>query len=72
LCRYHHHNFASRGWTCRINADRLPEWRPPRWLDRDQTPRTNSRIAAQLDTWRRRRRRSPNRNGRERFSPRRE
>ena len=30
LCRYHHHNFASRGWDCQINPDGLPEWRPPR------------------------------------------
>src|SRR5688500_7567412 len=33
LCRYHHHNFHSRGWTCRINDDGLPEWTPPRWVD---------------------------------------
>ncbi len=24
LCRYHHHNFAARGWTCRINPDGHP------------------------------------------------
>lgn len=48
LCRYHHHNFASRGWTCRLNADRIPERRPPRWLDRNQKPLINSRIAAHL------------------------
>ncbi len=48
LCRYHHHNFASRGWTCRLNTDGIPEWRPPRWLDRDQKPLINSRIAAHL------------------------
>ena len=34
LCAYHHHNFAQRGWTCTIEADRLPSWIPPRWLDR--------------------------------------
>ena len=33
LCRYHHHNFASRGWICRLNSDRLPEWIPPTWVD---------------------------------------
>jgi hypothetical protein len=54
LCRYHHHNFAGRGWTCRINLDGLPEWRPPRWVDRDQKPLINSRILAQLQTWKRR------------------
>jgi hypothetical protein len=57
LCRYHHHNFASRGWTCRINDDRLPEWRPPRWVDQDQKPLLNSRITAQLTAPRRRQRR---------------
>ena len=46
LCVYHHHNFATRGWTCRINPDGLPEWRPPRWVDRDQKPMINTRIQA--------------------------
>jgi hypothetical protein len=57
LCRYHHHNFANRGWTCRINDDRLPEWRPPRWVDRDQKPLLNSRITAQLAAPKRKRQR---------------
>jgi Domain of unknown function (DUF222) len=48
LCRYHHHNFATCGWTCRINADGLPEWRPPRHVDRAQKPIINSRIIGQL------------------------
>jgi hypothetical protein len=38
VCRYHHHNFASRGWTCHINPAGLPEWTPPPWLDRQQNP----------------------------------
>ncbi len=46
LCRYHHHNFSSRGWTCRINDHGLPEWTPPKWVDRDQRPMINSRITA--------------------------
>jgi hypothetical protein len=46
LCRYHHHNFASRGWTCRMNSDRLPEWIPPTWVDRQQVPLLNKRITA--------------------------
>jgi hypothetical protein len=46
LCRYHHHNFVSRGWTCRLNADGLPEWLPPRWLDRTRQPLVNTRILA--------------------------
>ena len=44
LCRYHHTHFLQRGWTCRINTDRLPEWIPPRWIDRDQRPQVNARI----------------------------
>ena len=28
LCRYHHHTFATRGWTCRLNADGLPDMDP--------------------------------------------
>jgi len=46
LCRYHHHNFATRGWTGQINPDGIPEWRPPRSVDRNQKPLTNTRITA--------------------------
>ena len=45
LCAYHHHNFASRGWTCRM-IDGLPAWIPPRWVDREQQPLRNTRITA--------------------------
>jgi hypothetical protein len=38
LCRYHHTHFLQKGWSCRINADGLPEWIPPRWIDQDQRP----------------------------------
>ena len=58
LCRHHHHNFASRGWTCALNADGLPVWRPPPWLDHQRRPLMNSRIAGQVahrDDQRRRR-----------------
>lgn len=48
LCRYHHHNFATRGWTCRMRPDGIPEWVPPRWVDRHQKPRVNTRIKAAL------------------------
>lgn len=54
LCRYHHHNFAQHGWTCRLNSDRLPEWVPPRWLDAQQKPIFNSRIRAHVDAPKRR------------------
>jgi hypothetical protein len=44
LCRYHHHNFATKGWTCQLNPDGLPEWQPPKWVDPDQKPILNTRI----------------------------
>ncbi len=44
VCRYHHHNFADRGWTCELNADRVPQWRPPRWVDPDRKPQVHHRI----------------------------
>jgi hypothetical protein len=61
LCRYHHHNFAGRGWTCRINGDRIPEWTPPGWIDRTQTPLINTRIRGSLTARRHSRSRHPNR-----------
>ena len=48
LCRYHHHNFASKGWHCQINPDGLPEWSPPWWIDRSRTPLINTRIRGAL------------------------
>src|SRR6188472_3123919 len=44
LCRYHHAHFLQKGWTCRMNPDGLPEWTPPRWIDQNQRPHTNTRI----------------------------
>jgi hypothetical protein len=44
LCRYHHTHFLQKGWTCRINPDGLPEWTPPKWVDAEQHPHTNTRI----------------------------
>ncbi|WP_375423931.1 DUF222 domain-containing protein [uncultured Friedmanniella sp.] len=44
LCRYHHHQFEQRGWSAAINRDGLPEWRPPRWIDREQRPLLHDRI----------------------------
>jgi hypothetical protein len=55
LCRYHHHNFATRGWDCTINRDGLPEWRPPRWIDGNRTPLINNRIRSELAARHRRR-----------------
>jgi hypothetical protein len=60
LCRYHHTHFLQKGWTCRINADQLPEWIPPWWIDQHQRPQINARIRrlhAQRQPERRRRRR---------------
>jgi hypothetical protein len=45
LCAFHHHNFASRGWTC-LMVDDLPAWVPPRWIDREQRPLRNTRVLA--------------------------
>ena len=44
VCSYHHHQFARRGWQCRINQDGLPVWIPPKWIDRHQRPILNARI----------------------------
>ena len=63
LCRYHHTHFLQKGWTCRINTDRLPEWIPPWWIDRNQQPQINARIrrlhAQRQQHQRERRRRRP-------------
>ena len=48
VCAYHHHNFLARGWTCTINPDGIPEWTPPKWVDRAQKPMINTRIHAIL------------------------
>jgi hypothetical protein len=44
VCRYHHTHFLQKGWTCRSNADGLPEWIPPRWIDPEQRPQLHTRI----------------------------
>jgi hypothetical protein len=44
LCRYHHTHFLQKGWSCRLNADGLPEWIPPRWIDQQQRPQLDARI----------------------------
>ena len=46
LCRYHHHNHASCGWTCHLTPDRIPAWTPPRHVDPRQRPLVNTRIQA--------------------------
>ena len=49
VCSYHHHQFARRGWQCRINNDGLPVWIPPKWIDRQQRPILNARIT--ISNW---------------------
>ena len=49
VCAYHHHNFAQRGWQCHINADGLPVWIPPKWIDPAQRPILNARIT--INNW---------------------
>ena len=49
VCSYHHHQFAQRGWHCRINDDGLPVWIPPKWIDRHQRPILNARIT--INNW---------------------
>ena len=48
LCRYHHHNFANKGWDCHIDPNGLPEWTPPWWIDRNRQPLINTRIQSAL------------------------
>ena len=59
LCAYHHHNFLARGWTCQIIFDPIPEWIPPKWVDRDQKPMINTRIQAALNARKHGRRNEP-------------
>lgn len=52
VCSFHHREFERRGWQVEI-TDGLPVWIPPRWIDAEQRPQINSRIAlpsqAELD-----------------------
>ena len=48
LCRYHHLHFTLRGWTCQINAHRLPEWRAPYPIDPQQRTLINARITGAI------------------------
>jgi hypothetical protein len=59
VCAYHHHNFLACGWTCRINSDGIPEWSPPKWVDRAQNPMINTRIQAILTARKHGRRNKP-------------
>jgi hypothetical protein len=39
LCGVHHREIHSTAWAVRIGADGIPEFIPPKWLDRAQKPR---------------------------------
>jgi hypothetical protein len=41
LCRYHHREFAKRGWHVEM-ADGLPQWIPPPWIDPQRKPIRNT------------------------------
>jgi hypothetical protein len=41
LCRYHHREFAKRGWEI-VMIDGTPHWRPPAWLDPHRIPIRNT------------------------------
>jgi hypothetical protein len=52
LCRYHHHNFANKGWDCAINPPRTPRMattlvdrpRPPTTHQQPDPQRTRRRV----------------------------
>jgi 5-methylcytosine-specific restriction protein A len=44
LCLQHHVMVHQSGWTIRMRNG-LPEFIPPKWVDIDQTPRANPRVA---------------------------
>jgi len=39
LCRVHHRETHSSGWTVRIAPDGIPEFTPPTWICPEQRPR---------------------------------
>jgi hypothetical protein len=41
LCRRHHRLAHRRDWQVRLGHDRLPEFLPPPYVDREQRPRRN-------------------------------
>ena len=49
LCRYHHRRFEEHGWRCEMIRG-LPHWLPPRWVDREQRPILNDRLARRYRT----------------------
>ncbi|WP_106849855.1 HNH endonuclease signature motif containing protein [Blastococcus sp. Marseille-P5729] len=52
VCSFHHREFERRGWQVEMHSG-IPIWIPPRWIDPEQRPQINHRIAlpsqAELD-----------------------
>ena len=46
LCGHHHRVVHHHGWDVRIEADGLPSFYPPTWIDPDRAPRRNHRLKA--------------------------
>jgi hypothetical protein len=42
LCRFHHREFAKRGWQVTMSDDGVPEWIPPPFIDPDRKPVRNT------------------------------
>ncbi len=42
LCRFHHREFAKRGWQVVMSADGLPQWIPPPFIDQERKPIRNT------------------------------
>jgi hypothetical protein len=42
LCRFHHREFAKRGWEVFMSGDGVPLWIPPSFIDPDRRPIRNT------------------------------
>jgi hypothetical protein len=42
LCRFHHREFAKRGWQVIMSEDGVPEWIPPPFIDPARKPLRNN------------------------------
>jgi hypothetical protein len=52
-------HFLQKGWSCRVNADGLPEWILPRWIDPQQRPQVTLESDASTPNAQLSRRRQP-------------
>ncbi|HWM58117.1 MAG TPA: DUF222 domain-containing protein [Pseudonocardia sp.] len=44
LCTVHHREIHSSGWAVHLDADGMPEFFPPAWIDPEQRPRRRPRL----------------------------